>query len=685
MLRKNRRETLDMESSNQEKKYDSASNEKCYLGVDLYKYENNRKTYSIVLLCGERVVAKYDDVGLEKVIRLCWEWNVNAIAIDSITEVAESKLELGRLVSLLPEKCEINQINLTGDQEKDFREMLRNLGVYSGQLTPSKTAYYLALLASLGYGQNILIKEARTKIIVKKNRKLSSGGMSSNRYKRKVRTAVLQIVNEIKEALDSNGFDYELLYRKSGGGLDGATFTVFASREKLERIIKPRTGTSVSIELKPEYKVKLHFEQKSRESKPLIVGIDPGMTYGIAILDVDGKAIFADSLQKSGRSDIIEIIEKFGKPIVVATDVFPVPLSVKKIASQFGAEVYTPEKVLTVEEKRVIAEEAKAKGELENFDTHVRDAYAAAYMAYKAFSRKLAEVNHYLEKTGLNLPAEKIKKRIIEGMSVAEAIEEELKDYLESVNKNMKLIVSVEEKKVEDKSKIIPDTIEMIRKENMILLKKVEELERKLSIKEKELELYKKGVLRFDRDDYFTREISRLKEALNMAERNLREKEKEIEQLQNDLTIFYQLLVKVSKGEMLVVPSIPSLTKRNIGEISLLNDKMIFIENPDTYQSEAVNELIRMNPLAVLVRGEVSGKGLASLLESNGIPMLSIDNFECKKINDILFINTEVDKEARKKRLELKKLIEDKEKNKLLFMIEKYKEERSKGILKKLP
>jgi predicted RNase H-like nuclease (RuvC/YqgF family) len=677
-----KREMEDMSPFDQESQQHSNSDNRCYLGLDLYKYESGRKTYSLVLLCSGKVNAKYDDVGLEKVVRLCWEWNVSAIAIDNITELAENRLELGRFVSLLPEKTGVYQINLTGERERDFREMLRSLGIYTGQLTPSKTAYYLALLASLGYGQEILKKEARTKIIVRKNRILSAGGMSSNRYKRKVRTAVLQIVNDIKESLDANGFDYELFYRKSGGGLDGATFTVSASRESLERVIKPRKGTSVSIEIRPEYKVKLLFEQRGKESRPLIVGIDPGMTYGIAVLDIDGKAIYVGSLPMKGRSDIVEIIERLGKPIVVATDVFPVPSNVKKIASQFGADVYTPEKTLSVEEKRMMAEEARNRGEIDSYDTHVRDAYAAAYMAYRAFSRKLSEVNSYLEKTGLNLPSEKIKKRIIEGMSVTEAIEEELREYLESVNKNIRLVVPKEDKKAEEKGKNYTEAFEMIRKENMILLNKIEEMEKELASKERELELYKKGVLQLDRENHFAREIHRLKEALAEYEKTLKEKEKELEQLQAEYKNFYNYLLKVSKGEMFIVSSIPSLTKRNIGEISGIKGKMIFVENPDAYQNDAVSELIRLDPAAVLLEGPISGKGLVSLLENNGIPVLSLENFEHQKLNGLLFVSKDIEEEITKRKMELQKSIDDKEKRKLLFMIEKYKEERAKGLKK---
>jgi len=656
--------------------------DECYLGVDLFKYEKNRKTYSASLLCGGKLIAKYDDIGLERIIRLCWEWNVVRLAVDNIMELAESKIELGKLVSLLPERTEIYQVNLSENQLKDFRGMLRDLGIYAGQLTPSRTAYYLSLLASKGVGEEAIKKEARTKIIVRKNRNLNAGGMSSNRYRRKVRTAVLQIVNDIKESLDSNGFDYELLYRKSGGGLDGATFTVFAPRESLEGIIRPKIGTSVSIEIKPEYKIKLRLEEKSRSAKPLIVGIDPGMTYGIAVLDINGRSVYSGSWQRIGTSEVIEMIEKLGKPIVVATDVFPVPENVKKIASKFGAEIYSPDRVLTVEEKRAISEEAKKRGELPDYDAHVRDAYAAAYMAYRAFSKKLEEVNTYLQKTGLNLSPERIKKKIIEGKSLAESVEEELREYLESAKQSIKLVLSGESRKEEDKTG--REAVEALRKENMLLIKKIESLERELARKEKELELYKKNVLQLDREDYFTRELHRIKAALAEAERMLREKEKAVEVLQVEYNELYRNVERVLQGEMTIAYCIPSLTKSNIGGIPYAKGRLVFLENPDSYQSEAVEELAEKDIAAVLIHGPVSRKGLASLLESKGIPLLSIEGFESHRYGDILFVSALIYDEARKMRENLRKALEEKERARIFSMIEKYKEERLKASSKKM-
>ncbi|MEM3639241.1 MAG: DUF460 domain-containing protein [Fervidicoccaceae archaeon] len=667
-----------LENEKESPKLSEENVNKCYLGLDLFKYEEGRRTFSIVLLCNGKVVAKYDDVGLEKVVRLSWEWNVSKIAIDSITELGEGKTEIGRFVSLLPEKTEIFQINLSDNQERDLREMLRSQGFSTGQLTPSKTAYYLALLASYGFGKEAVKKEVTTKIIVRKNRNLGPGGMSSNRYRRKVRTAILQIVNSIKDLLDSGGFDYDLLYRKSGGGLDGATFTVFASRESLESLIKPKTGTSVSIEIRPEYKIKLSFEESPMESKPLIVGIDPGMTYGIAILDIDGKIIYAGSWHKMSRLDAVEFIEKYGKPIVVATDVFPVPNSVKKIASQFGSEIFVPEKILSVEEKRTMVEEARKIGEIENVDAHTRDALAAAYAAYKALSRKLAEVNTYLQKTGLNLPADRIKRRIIEGASLADAVEAELRTYLSSVNKTIRLISYPETKRGEQKERKEIESMEVIRKENFLLRKKIEELENELERREKELSLYKKGVLQLSKEDYYAREIHRLRESIAEMEKALKKRESELESKLEEINRISSMLNRVINGEMVIVPTISSLTKANLGALKSIRKKIIYVENPDSYQRDAIIDLVKEDPLAVAIPGPLSDRGLISILESFGIPVLSLSDFESSRFNNIIFMSSEAEKEAIKRKEELRKAIRSEEKEKIISLIEKYKEERAK-------
>lgn len=112
-----------------------------------------------------------------------------------------------------------------------------------------------------------------------------------------------------------------------------------------------------------------------------IAAVDPGITTGIVIIDASGKIIAIDSLRNAKTSDIIKFLLKYGKPIIIASDVNPVPRKVKTIATKIGATLFYPEKPIRVSEKLKIAR--KINYEFKNY--HEVDAFAAAIKAYKRY------------------------------------------------------------------------------------------------------------------------------------------------------------------------------------------------------------------------------------------------------------------------------------------------------------
>ncbi len=65
------------------------------------------------------------------------------------------------------------------------------------------------------------------------------------------------------------------------------------------------------------------------------MGFDPGLTVGLAILDLNGNLLFLGSFKEITKSEIINIIMKFGRAILIATDVENSPKAVKKISYYF--------------------------------------------------------------------------------------------------------------------------------------------------------------------------------------------------------------------------------------------------------------------------------------------------------------------------------------------------------------
>lgn len=122
--------------------------------------------------------------------------------------------------------------------------------------------------------------------------------------------------------------------------------------------------------------------------KSLILGVDPGSTSAIALIDFEGELVKLESGKNfPPREMISEVIEE-GKPVIVASDKAKFPSTVDKIARSLGAVKYEIEEDLSSERKREL-------GEGEN--SHEKDASAAARNAYRGLRDKIEKIKELSE------------------------------------------------------------------------------------------------------------------------------------------------------------------------------------------------------------------------------------------------------------------------------------------------
>lgn len=128
-------------------------------------------------------------------------------------------------------------------------------------------------------------------------------------------------------------------------------------------------------------------------ARALIVGIDPGISTGVAILDLHGKLLHLSSRRDENKTKLAREILDHGRPFIIAVDVHPAPHTVGKIASSLGALMWVPARSLTVAEKNKVVKAFKkeykeaspgGRGELKLEDRHEHDALAAALRAFKS-------------------------------------------------------------------------------------------------------------------------------------------------------------------------------------------------------------------------------------------------------------------------------------------------------------
>lgn len=120
----------------------------------------------------------------------------------------------------------------------------------------------------------------------------------------------------------------------------------------------------------------------------LIVGIDPGTTLGLCLLDIYGEIIKLSSYKNVKRSQIINEIFRYGKPLVVGTDKNKVPKYILDLASSLGVKIIAPEHDLDNEFKNKV-------DEIYDFPSknwHERDALSSAFYSYRKVKKYVTKI-----------------------------------------------------------------------------------------------------------------------------------------------------------------------------------------------------------------------------------------------------------------------------------------------------
>lgn len=153
-----------------------------------------------------------------------------------------------------------------------------------------------------------------------------------------------------------------------------------------------------------------------------IVGIDPGTTSAVAVLDLDGNLVNVKSAKNFSKDQIIQFIVSTGKPLVIGTDVSNSPSLIEDIASNMGAERCVPSDDLQASYK----EQLTGRFDLGRTDAHTTDATAAAEYAYREYADKLRRIQDRAETAGLQKQQVRdvIELVLKQGMATSQAVTE---------------------------------------------------------------------------------------------------------------------------------------------------------------------------------------------------------------------------------------------------------------------
>jgi len=393
--------------------------EKIIMGIDIAKgslHSKERPGYAVAIL-RDGEVENHRMVSLHKFLRMAWKEKPHIIAVDNVHELASDRQDLVLLLQKLPASTKLVQVT-GGEHPEPLVKLAKQQGFSFDRFDPGSEALACARLAELGIGHEVSAFEDKTIIKISRARSLGKGGWSQNRYRRKVHDHVRQKAKEIEEYLDqqskARGFTYKREVKERFGGYSKAEFLVDAPRSQLH-ISSGKYG-DVQVSAKSIERDALEFKPlKTRKRDYIIAGVDPGTTTALAVLTLEGELRKLHSSRTISIPEVIEMIAEEGRPLIIASDVFPAPNSVEKIRRAFNAVPGSPEDIITTEDKIEMAKP------FEYSNPHERDAIAAAVSVFRKNKNRFEQIKKKLP-PGVN--ADEAIAQVVRGRSVDVVIHE---------------------------------------------------------------------------------------------------------------------------------------------------------------------------------------------------------------------------------------------------------------------
>lgn len=456
-----------------------------------------------------------------------------------------------------------------------------------------------------------------------------------------------------------------------------------------------------------------------------MVGLDPGMTAGVAILDLSGEILSVNSFKEASRADITKHIISFGKTVLVATDVHQPPRMVKKMATSLNSKIYAPYRDLAVSAKnemvtdyiypndnRPLSRRSRyTEPDLIPQNAHERDALAAAIQGYKKYQKKLEQI----EKRALNLeiPSEmvdEVKIRVINEVPITNALKDTLEKLKHQINssKTGKEIKSSEVSKEDSikRDELLGNFNEDFHTEDVSLI--ISGLKNKLKSQEKQIRNLqnKNRILEDDLHGYHD-EISHLENKIErlhyqysqniLHQKEIATKQSIIRGLQEKYNIQKALSKNLSEQlesikriralelskETSPVKIIESFSKDSIREATgawnIKKGDVVMLRSSEGGGSQTAALLVHSGIKAVITTDKMSHQA-RSEFERNRVPIIPLETVDLKMADDFaVIISSDLDGEI----LKWEKNQEDKRKkeetNKLLKIMDDYRAKRKRS------
>jgi predicted RNase H-like nuclease (RuvC/YqgF family) len=601
-------------------------------GVDVQSGDvrGDAPSYALCIYDGDDI--ERDVVTYRKLRRLIDQREPAMVATDNMYELAENKDALVALLGDLPDATKLVQV--TGDERPEPLSRVAGRHSVPYGKDPMQEAEAAARLAARNVGFEVSAFTDVTEVKVSRGRSTGKGGWSEDRYTRRIHGSVKRKSRDVESDLDGAALDYEKEVTEKYGGYSNAVFEVEARPENIP-VSRERSG-DVRVEIERQRRDGIEFHPLAKRRDHVLVGIDPGTTTAVAILDLEGTVLDVLSTRTADTAGVIEWIVERGRPIMVAADVTPMPETVEKIRRSFDAAAWVPASDLPVDEKQHRTRD-------QDYDNdHERDATAAALFA---FDDREDQFRRIARKVPPEFDRGEVTARVISGDESVEAVLEELSETdddgdVEKTEHTPRELTD-EEKRIRDLERQVErleDHVESLESTVEEKDERIEELEDELSEARREER----------RDARERREVTRLQRKNDRLEREIDELEEQNDELEGKLDRLKELWkldhsnfadVSAKKKDLVPVKPVTEFTTNALEEAheryGLAEDDVIFLRDASGAGRSTAERLAEIQPRVVLKDGGNLSDIADEILFENEIPVGSVENVGMQEVDEL--------------------------------------------------
>jgi len=371
----------------------------------------------------------------------------------------------------------------------------------------------------------------------------------------------------------------------------------------------------------------------------LIVGIDPGITSGIAILDIDGRPLRVKTEKGFTRARIIKEIATWGTAVIVACDVARPPDMVKKVASTLQAVLYAPDRDIVVDEKEQIAKEFSKLTGIEVQNAHSRDAICAAVKAYQHYHRKFRRLESEARRMRIDADLGLAKALVVHGNTVKRALDSISESVPERPvpSEGRPATVPARQSSVDEKLRARELRIESLEADNLRLREEVRAFREELEKLRRRMEMERTQEAREVRRE-------RLYEARRIEAENLRA---ELDKVRRELRssrerVGFLTGMQRSKSDLVLVKPVHRFTEKGlegaVRDFAITGGDPVMLLDASGGGSYTAETLAALRPSVVIISNGMSHQARGTLI-GKGIAVISAKQIEISWVEGLPYIS----------------------------------------------